>query len=188
VVPEISLHGISCPSTTLCASTDGADNVLTSTAPAKGASSWHFWTVNYGPTYTEFVGPLPALAGVQCPSTTLCLGFDQQGDFVSSTDPLSYDWTVDFGPGAWDSGPPSLVLAPNSLACPSASACVAVGGSGGIEFTKDPTAAAWSWAFRHVDGSKSITGISCPTATFCVAVDNYGDVMHGTATPAPSAP
>jgi hypothetical protein len=71
----------------------------------------------------------------------------------------------------------------DGASCPSVSLCVAGGGSGVIEFSKNPSGGARTWRGAVVDrasdqdGPGTINAVSCPSVSFCVAVDNHGHVL-----------
>jgi hypothetical protein len=102
-----------------------------------------------------------ALVGLSCPTESLCVGVDQAGDVVASTDPTG-------GTGAWSSAQiagGSYQL--SDVACtPDGGLCVAVGGAG-IFTSSSPTAGASAW--QHVAGSTPAATVSCPSEQLCVA-------------------
>ena len=89
---------ISCPSVSLCVAVDNAGNAITSTDPTGGAGAWVRAHVD---TATMPCGPhgmwqcQPALTSVSCPTTSLCIAFDQAANGVGSIKPTG-------GASAWD--------------------------------------------------------------------------------------
>jgi hypothetical protein len=166
---------ITCPSVSLCVATDAAGDVVTSTHPAGGASTW---------TAVH----LSDVAPMACPSVSLCVGFDGgTGNVIASNDPAA-------GAAAWsvshvDSGPLGLV----GVECPSVRLCVAFDGDGNVITSTDPAGGASAWTVAHVDttdpacgshGSTmcpgAITALACPSASLCVGVDSNGYVLTST--------
>jgi len=176
------LPGISCPSASLCVAVDNAGNVVTSTNPAGGASTWTVTHVDGS------AGSNRILTGISCPSASLCVAVDQEGDVVTSTDPTG-------GASAWRvahvNGIYSFDFA--SVSCPSMSLCVAVDTSGNAVSSADPTGGPSAWNAVHADptmlscgphGSNEcqapLLSVSCPTASLCVAFDEAGNVVTST--------
>jgi hypothetical protein len=58
------------------------------------------------------------------------------------------------------------------VSCPSASFCVAIGGSGAYTFN----GSSWSSAQALGSGASEPVAVSCPSASFCVAVAGDGSV------------
>jgi hypothetical protein len=166
--PPPSLHGMSCPSVSLCVAVDNVGNVLTTTAPAGGRDAWSITNVD---------GQI-ALNGVSCPSPSpsLCVAVDESGNEITSTDPTG-------GPAAWtvthvDSSSKYIT----AVSCPSASMCVATDGAGNVITSTDPTGGSVAWKVDHVvDGnSAALRDVSCPSTSLCVATDGVGDVITST--------
>jgi len=121
------------------------------------------------------------LESVSCPSTTLCVGVDSNGDAVTSTDPTAVTptWSVNHVYDGY-----SLY----GISCPSTSLCVAVGGQPGyVSITTDPAdGASATWTNTDVDGHASMYQVSCPSASLCFAID-AADVLT-TADPSDPSP
>jgi hypothetical protein len=118
------LADISCPSASLCVAVDDSGDVVTSTNPTGGASAWS------APANIDPVNPLTGTLffySVSCPSSSLCVAVDSQGDVVTSTNPTG-------GSGAWSA--PAQIDAPATLkggaSCPSTSLCVAFDTGGNV--------------------------------------------------------
>jgi hypothetical protein len=114
----------------------------------------------------------PQLSGIACPSITLCVAADNEGDVMTTTEPTG-------GASAWT---PSKVDGPTSdrsaVSCPSTALCVVAHGDD-ILVSTDPTGGASAWTVTTVDVN-GLSGVSCPTATLCVAVDRSGNVLTST--------
>jgi hypothetical protein len=144
---------ISCPSIHLCVALDGDENISVSTNPTGGASAW---SVFAAPTPEEFI-PYGTTGGdVSCPSVSMCVITDGNGDVLTSTNPTggASAWSFSEGIGG-------------SLACPSTSLCVAVGSS--IFTTTNPTGGASAWQDGGGLSGVSLGGLSCPTTSLCIA-------------------
>jgi len=79
-------------------------------------------------------------------------------------------------PQAVDPGHPIL-----ALSCPSQSLCVgAVGGTGDIVTSTNPTGGSGAWAVTHISGAFGIGTVSCASASLCVALTTNGHVISST--------
>jgi hypothetical protein len=119
-----------------------------------------------------------ALSSVSCPSESLCVAVDREGNALSTGTPTSpgAPWTkLSIHPGA----PLS------SVSCPSANLCVAVDRQGRAFATNNPLGGGWSE--RAIDPGTALTGVSCPTESLCVAVDEAGKVLASSDPGSPAA-
>jgi hypothetical protein len=73
--------------------------------------------------------------------------------------------------------PPGAVAA--SVACPSASMCLAAHGPGILAST-NPTGGTSAWGLENLEGTAQIDAISCPSTSLCVAADTAGNVLIST--------
>ena len=158
-------QGISCQSASLCVAVGYgyggiANNVMTSTNPAGGAGTWT--GVKVDDTF---------LNEVSCPSVSLCVAGDQDGNMVNSTNPTG-------GAGAWTITHVSDVAAFHGVSCPSVSFCAAVGSEGSVVTSTDPTGGAVAWSEVILGGF--LWGVSCPSTSLCIAVGDGGKVAVGT--------
>jgi hypothetical protein len=167
---------VSCPSSELCVAVGGA-SIATSTDPAGGAGAWTVTKVL--PGNSEYGGGGGGgLAGVSCPSVSLCVATDSRGDVLSSTDPTG-------GASAWSmaalESPYGLL---GGVSCPSTRLCVLVAAEGEIATSTDPTGGTSAWTLTKVDGTPGevpqLLDVSCSSETLCVATDNYNDVLTST--------
>ncbi len=172
------LTAVSCPSTNLCATTDGK-YLWTSTDPAATDAAW---TKSALPSQVQ---------RLYCPTESLCLAASSAALEVTTNpvDPAP-KWTTmnlpkivipaTFGP--------AFVPYISGLSCVSAQLCVAVDNQGGNTFVGNPTDPN-SWTATKVDYSSpapvlypgSLTGVSCTSSGRCVAADGSGNVVVGTA-------
>jgi hypothetical protein len=70
------------------------------------------------------------------------------------------------------------------VACPSTTACVAVGSSGTVLTSADGGA---TWTARTSGTGNFLLGVACPSASACVAVGGGGTVLRGSPQP-PATP
>jgi hypothetical protein len=123
-----------------------------------------------------------SLTGLACPNVSLCVGVDESGDIVASTDPTG-------GSTAWTSSriaeaaPFTIPL--SDVACaPDGALCVAVG-SAGMFTSTDPSGGAPAW--HRVAGSQHPGAVSCPDENLCVAASTSA-VLSSTRPAEPSEP
>ena len=75
------LNAISCPSTGLCLAVDGSGDLVSSSDPTGGASTW---------TTADIDGSglgLNGLTGISCPSASFCAAVDLMGNVLTTTTP-----------------------------------------------------------------------------------------------------
>lgn len=155
------LLSVSCPSVSLCVAVDQAGQVVTSTDPAGGSSSWSAALIDRLGVVEGFGSEV---ASVSCPSVSLCVAVNGNDDVLTSTDPAG-------GPKAWrvvhldESGPREF----NGISCPSVSLCVVVGGEKVID-SSNPTGGASAWTTVHLPRAPGLKDVSCPSQSLCVAV------------------
>jgi hypothetical protein len=126
-------QSVACPSATLCVAVDADGNVLTSTNPTGGSSTWQ----------RSLVDPGTWFASISCPSASLCVAGDGDGNLVVSSDPTG-------GVDAWskDSVTPGAVI--DAITCPTTSFCVAGNQAGQVITSNDPTGGMASWSAKAV--------------------------------------
>jgi hypothetical protein len=112
--------------------------VFTSTDPTGGASAW-----------TKSAIPVIGnLAAVSCPSVSLCIAADGDGNILISTDPTA-------GASTWTktsvAQPTPTGNAITTVSCPSVSLCIGAGADGAIFTSADPTGGANTWTSAPVD-------------------------------------
>ncbi len=157
------LVDVACPSSSLCVAVDGSGNLLTTSTPAGGGSTW---------SAPLAVDPGHALRGIACPSATLCVAVDNVGNVLASTNPTG-------GLGAWS----SAAVAEDGLqgvTCISPTLCLVVGGDGVFSAT-NPSGGASSWTATHaLAGTTGFHTLACASASLCVAGDSFGDLVATT--------
>jgi hypothetical protein len=120
------------------------------------------------------------ITAVTCPSVSLCVAVDGNGNVLYSTSPASGTWST---PVLMDSG-----HAFTGISCPSSTLCFATDNHGDVYASTAPaTSAAWTPEAIN-DGTTQLNGIACPSTTLCVAVDNVGDVLTSTTPATPGSP
>lgn len=155
------LSSVSCPSVSLCVAVDNVGQVVTSTDPAGGSSSWTAALIDRLGVVEDFGS---GVAGVSCPSVSLCVAVEGNGDVLTSTDPTG-------GGDAWrvvhlDEPTPRELT---GVSCPSVSLCVAVGNDAVID-SSNPTGGASAWTTVQPAEVRQLSGVSCPSQSLCVAV------------------
>jgi hypothetical protein len=179
------LGEISCPRATLCVSVSGGPQILTATDPLTGPWQGRAIPPEPCPKSACFgAGPTPGernLDAISCPTASLCVIGDSQGDIVTSTNPTA-------GVSAWSSSyvddqpgyAPTFgeIQTPiTSVSCPVVTLCVASDGSGGIVSSAKPTGGASAWQLTRQATSASgeaIAQLSCPSVERCIGLGSAG--------------
>jgi hypothetical protein len=153
---EISMYGVSCPSTRLCVAVDPGD-IYTTVDPTEGASA--SWSTQLVPDDTN-------VDAVSCPSLALCMLVGERGPSAAvltstnPTKPARARWKV------------TAVKADgtnfNAVSCGAVNFCAAAG-SRAASTTAPTTPGAWV-PDDHVDGSS----VSCGSRSVCATVDQQG--------------
>jgi len=104
-----------------------------------------------------------SLSSVTCPIASLCVGGDNAGDVVWTTDPTG-------GAGSWSVASLAGHDPVDAISCPSATLCVAAD-QAGVAVSTNPTGGASTWIQTNLESPTAFwTGVSCPSLTLCVAV------------------
>jgi len=207
IVSDSGLVSISCPTAQFCAADDVlSGDVLVSSDPSGGAGAWQLAKVNPGETLDDVSCLGDALcvaagsglststnptggasawrsnssvggAAVSCPTTTLCVLPDDNGNVYTSTNPTG-------GPAAYKQTELIDRLHPfqpaTGVSCVANGPCVVVGLSGDAVTTLDPTGGSSAWTAETIDSSTGLAGVSCASSDLCVAVDESGNALIGT--------
>ena len=142
-----SLQSVSCPSLVFCTAVDNVGQVITSTRPTV---SWRVSTAEtVKPCGPEAYGCVGSLTGVSCPAVSLCVAVDNQGDVVTSTNPLdpASGWTATSVEAGTSNQGPTLLL---GVSCPSSSLCVALDEFGNVVTSRQPTGGASTWRIANL--------------------------------------
>jgi hypothetical protein len=119
-----------------------------------------------------------ALSSVSCPSESLCVAVDRDGNALSSGTPTS--------PGIpWNVTGHDPLQELSSVSCPTAGLCVAVDRHGDAFTTNHPLTGGWS--VSSIDSGRALTAVSCPSESLCVAVDAMGNVLTSSDPGSPAA-
>ncbi len=110
------------------------------------------------------------LAGVNCPSTSLCVAVDASGNVATTTNPAGNPptWSVVNIDGSNDI---------TAVSCSGTSFCLAVDSVGNALVSTNPTGGASAWSKSTADGTNDITSVSCPSTSLCVIGDTKGNVV-----------
>jgi hypothetical protein len=167
-----SLTAISCPSASLCVAVDSGGRALSSTDPG-GEGAWS--SADADPVSYENSGyhedVHDSLTSLSCPATALCVGGDNAGNVITSTDPAGDGraWTITHvDPALQGDG-----YGVNDISCPSVSLCVAVDGAASDVITSThPTGGPSAWTVTRVgNDTYALSSIWCPFLSLCVAAD-----------------
>jgi hypothetical protein len=118
------------------------------------------------------------IGSLACPSTSLCLGFDELGNLVTSTEPRVIS--------SWKTTPlrGSSGLFPVGVSCPSTLLCVGLAstyhGAGRVIVSTHPRTGSGAWRIERVGAADNPEAISCPSSRLCVGVEDDGDVVTST--------
>jgi len=157
-----SFNSISCPSATTCYASGAFTNPI---SPSVNAV---LVTVDGGATWAAR-GTAPPFGRTVCPGTSTCYNMRVEHglDTIAVTHDGGYTWTT---PTTFPSQSQSLI----NIACPSVSACFAVGYNGAIVATSDGGA---TWTATSSSTTSNLNGIACPSATICYAVGSGGVIV-----------
>ncbi len=187
------LHGMSCPSPSLCVAVGSNNLIASSTEPTGGPAAWQVVHAGDGAfpdsenlPFRDIAGR--QIAGVSCPSPALCVAVTGDGDAYTTTEPrgAASSWAVaDLDGVGYGKGVPGPNMHLSAVSCPSTFLCVAVSGrlnnkSGRILTSSNPTAGASSWRTAQLDPSLDLRGVSCGSPSLCVAVSNDGRIVTST--------
>lgn len=186
------LLGVSCPSSSFCATAGQDGRIATSSNPSAGPSNWRPFI---GPTETDDHGPPPPpgfpslpppsphIKGVSCPTPALCIAVTGRGDIYSSSDPgggTAARIRADIDEGDYETHL-------EGISCPTVSFCVAVSGgpkendnprtSGKILSSSNPAGGSSAWHVTQLDPTLDLRGISCASPSLCVAVGQEGRIV-----------
>lgn len=171
------INALSCPTNRLCVAGDDHGDILTSTAPAGGATAW---------TKTRAVDPAATFTSIACPSASLCVAVTGDGDLVTSTKPT--------GPlSAWKlaHGAVPHPTRFNTVACASAKLCVITDGAGDVLTSTRPASGRKSWKLTDVIAHSKhdpLDRVTCPSVHLCIALQADGRHLARTTHPAQRHP
>jgi hypothetical protein len=134
-----------------------------STVPSEPPITWS------APAWLAGVHQVDSLS---CPSASLCVAVDDDGQVLTSTDPAG-------GASAWDVADIDGTDAIASVSCPSLSLCVAVDAAGHVLTSTEPAGGASEWKTAEPAGPTQLNSVSCPSTALCV-VGGLGLVLTST--------
>jgi hypothetical protein len=163
------IEGISCPTSSFCATADSAGNVSTSTDPGSKSATWQTTNVDNGIAVNP--GGSYFLEGISCPSANLCVAVDSLGNVFTSTNPGS-------GSPTWAHAKVDNAGGFTAITCRSATLCVAVDFAGDAVVSTTPTGGVGAWTTTPIDGGLLVhyASVACPSATLCFAGQEGGAV------------
>jgi len=178
-----SLEGVSCLSSADCMAVGwyyvASGGTLTAFSLAE---SWNGTSWSLRPTPNPQGSTHTVLRAVSCTSATACMAVGWYEKGTSNNLPLAESWngsqwSIRSAPAP--AGTTSSALA--GVACTSATACTAVGGSNTGATSAQPLAEVWdgtAWSIQATaglgSGSAFFSGIACPSASACTAVGVRG--------------
>jgi hypothetical protein len=126
----------------------------------------------------RFTPGTPAkLVGISCPSVSVCVGFDDFADLVTSTNPTggASEWRLTKGPAAI-----------SAIACPSTTRCIAVDYQGHAISLKRSTGGFETLGSVPIDPETkmlvnvaTLPAVACSSVSFCLALSYYGNAIAG---------
>ncbi|HWT92538.1 MAG TPA: hypothetical protein VN238_06050 [Solirubrobacteraceae bacterium] len=150
--PTETMRAVSCPTSTFCAAAS-AFSIHTTSNPVGGAGAWH---------ETTGLGTPINFTDISCPSPSLCLVTNGQGDLYTSSNPTG-------GTGSWTKTTIAAGVRLEEVVCASPALCVISDENGQIRTSTNPAAGAGAWSSAVSLGSSQYNGVtSCPTTTLCV--------------------
>ncbi len=191
-----TLNGVSCPLTTFCAIAENEGYVAVTSQPTAGASAWRTEKVASGQpcsTGCLIVGPglgEPPFTSISCSSEALCAVGDWDGEILTSTEPMgkSQPWQRAYIDHNRVGGYHAILNAQaiiDSVACPSASACVAADEAGDVFSSDDPSGGPSAWSGysavqeptklasgQIVMEKQPLVGLTCPSIHLCLGLQN----------------
>lgn len=152
--------------------------VFVDVAPAWARSAPSTSSPASAPWEEEAAPGAGGFSGVSCPTVSTCVAV---GDVLSSSSTAAVPLVETWRSGQWASAQTSGAVEGGSLAsvsCPSATACVAVGQSGGWPYSL--VLRSGSWVAVHVPRPRhgtqgELSGVSCAKEKSCVAVGTWLD-------------
>jgi hypothetical protein len=195
--PNPGLNAVSCPTTSLCVAVQDEGDVTTSTDPTAGASAWHAATIDSGqscrPGDCAAIGKgpeEPPIDSISCPSASLCVAGDWDGNVLSSTDPTdgSDAWGSAYVDGNVVGGHHDgleLQTTIDSVSCSSTSLCFASDEDGYALTSENPDGGASAWKLGLVSlgefplagggdqVGRLLFGLTCPSGSLCLALEGH---------------
>ncbi len=115
----------------------------------------------------------PALTGMSCPTSMLCVAVSSTGAVLWSTAPAG-------GAATWRSAVIERGVRLTGVSCSEQGLCAAIDTLGDVLVSRNPLAGAATWHSRRVAG-EGLSSIACPSRSLCVASD--ADVVVSSSDP-----
>jgi hypothetical protein len=200
-VANFSTTALSCPTARLCVAIGSNGDVISSTRPAH-RRSWLVAHVDSSPDYGNTGGPV--LTSISCPSRSLCVAVDYDGNAITSTNPAegAAAWTLhqidngnDYECYHYGATGPACIPGLVAVSCASTTRCVAIDWAGGILSSNNLTGTE-TWGGGNQPASESYDALSCPSTGVCLlsalyvgqisALDNGADTATSSVNLEPS--
>jgi hypothetical protein len=162
------LESLSCPTRSFCVTGSGDGVGYFSLAPGAAAPSWKRVQID---TDTAVYGDGDygdALETLACPTISLCVAADADGNVLSTTDPTQQT--------PWKSERLGALPANASLVCTSTTLCILVDVSS-VFISQDPTGSASSWQTSAHHTSPS--AVACAKSRLCLLTYTNGNIVTG---------
>jgi hypothetical protein len=171
IVPHLyGANEFACPSLRVCVGTVGfLGEVVSSTDPGAGARAWKQTVIDAG-GYPD---------AISCPSPSLCVAVDGNGNVLSSTHLTggARTWKIrqriDRTRGRGTELNDMLL----QVTCPSVKLCVALDYAGNLFSSTDPTSRTHRWKEIHPPDGSELGQITCASTTLCVALAPTGETL-----------
>ncbi|HEX5525622.1 MAG TPA: S8 family serine peptidase [Solirubrobacterales bacterium] len=169
---EIKLADVSCSSESVCTAV-GRYSLSGTWKPYVARWSGTSWALQTAPSPGEGTAS-EAMLSVSCGSASFCLAVGKAASKPFAERWNGSEWTIQYAPNP--SGATSASL--EAVSCPSATACMAVGGS-----NVSPKTLAESWNGTSLsiaaspnpgkEGYPLLRSVSCPSASSCIAAGSF---------------
>jgi hypothetical protein len=163
---SLNVLALACRAPQLCVALTDDLSVVAATNPTGRTSAWHVTKGDGSQVSTS----------VACPSVSLCVLGDDNGNVAPSTTPTAGNWN----PVTVDLQSDEIGNTIDAIACPSVNLCVGGDDFGNLLVSTQPTGAASAWKVFLVDGGSGLLEVACLSASLCVARDTAGKVLTST--------
>ncbi len=171
------LLAVACPSLSYCIAVSSEGHAYFTDKPGESRASWSQVQIDTDSAVFGDNAYGNELTSLSCPSTSLCVASDADGNVLSTTRPTQKQ--------PWNSITPFGEKVPSSTAaisCASVSLCAYVDQSEAF-VSHDPTGdqSAWQGLAHPVPGGYSFSAVGCAAPDFCMLAYPNGDIMAGSA-------
>ena len=166
---------VSCPSRSFCLTISSDGNAYYSHDPGEPGESWTYVHIDTDNAVFGDNDYGNRLTSVSCPSISVCVTADADGNVLSTTDPgQNRPWTSVEPFGKHEVGLPAV-------ACVSVSLC-ALADESEVFISHDPTGSGLHWlriAIAIPAGLDYTSALTCAVSSFCMLLYANGDVVYG---------